>query len=41
MCARAAPTARRQLLVYEGAPHGLFVTHKPRFNDDLAAFVGR
>jgi pimeloyl-ACP methyl ester carboxylesterase len=31
----------RAIVVYEGAPHGLFVTHKARFNEDLAAFVGR
>jgi pimeloyl-ACP methyl ester carboxylesterase len=27
------------LKVYEGAPHGLFVTHIARLNADLAAFV--
>ena len=27
------------LKVYPGAPHGLTVTHKDRFNDDLLAFV--
>lgn len=28
-----------QLKVYEGAPHGLFVTHIDRLNADLLAFV--
>jgi non-heme chloroperoxidase len=28
-----------ELRVYEGAPHGLFVTHMERLNDDLLAFV--
>jgi pimeloyl-ACP methyl ester carboxylesterase len=28
-----------ELRVYEGAPHGLFVTHMERFNNDLLAFV--
>ena len=27
------------LKVYEGAPHGLAVTHKDRLNDDLLAFL--
>jgi non-heme chloroperoxidase len=27
------------LKVYPGAPHGLTVTHKEKFNDDLLAFV--
>jgi pimeloyl-ACP methyl ester carboxylesterase len=27
------------LSVYEGAPHGLFLTHMDRFNRDLLAFV--
>jgi pimeloyl-ACP methyl ester carboxylesterase len=31
------PGAR--LIVYEGAPHGLFVTHRARLNEDLAAFI--
>jgi non-heme chloroperoxidase len=31
------PGAR--LIVYEGAPHGLFVTHADRLNADLAAFI--
>lgn len=28
-----------QLKVYEGAAHGLFITHKERFNRDLLAFI--
>jgi non-heme chloroperoxidase len=28
-----------QLKVYEGAPHGLFITHMERFNRDLLAFI--
>jgi non-heme chloroperoxidase len=28
-----------KLVVYEGAPHGLFVTHIDRLNADLAAFA--
>ena len=28
-----------QLVVYDGAPHGLFVTEKERFNRDLVAFA--
>ena len=31
------PGAR--LIVYEGAPHGLFATHIERLNSDLAAFI--
>ena len=27
------------LKVYPGAPHGLTVTHKDKFNDDLLTFV--
>jgi non-heme chloroperoxidase len=37
------PTAEQipgaQLMVYEGAPHGLFITHKDRLNADLLAFI--
>jgi pimeloyl-ACP methyl ester carboxylesterase len=36
--ARAIPGAR--LLVYEGAPHGLVLTHRDRLGRDLAAFAG-
>lgn len=28
-----------QLKVYEGAPHGLFITHQERLNRDLLAFI--
>jgi non-heme chloroperoxidase len=28
-----------RLTVYEGAPHGLFLTHTDRLNDDIAAFA--
>jgi non-heme chloroperoxidase len=30
---------RSQLRVYEGAPHGLFITHMDRLNKDLLAFI--
>ncbi len=30
---------RGRLSVYEGAPHGLFVTHRDRLNAELAAFI--
>ena len=36
--AELIPGAR--LIVYEGAPHGLFATHVDRLNADLAAFLG-
>ena len=29
-----------ELKLYEGGPHGLFLTHTDRFNRDLAAFAG-
>ena len=35
--ADALPNA--QYLVYDGAPHGLFVTEKDRLNDDLLTFI--
>ena len=35
--AELIPGAR--LMVYEGAPHGLFVTHMTRLNADLLAFA--
>lgn len=35
--ANALPNA--QYLVYDGAPHGLFVTEKNRLNDDLLTFI--
>ena len=37
LTANALPNA--QYLVYDGAPHGLFVTEKDRLNDDLLTFV--
>lgn len=41
LCGR--PTAKEipnsELKVYEGAPHGLFFTHKDRLNDDLLEFA--
>ena len=33
------PAAR--LEIYDGAPHGLFFTHKDKLTADLAAFAGR
>jgi len=37
------PTAKRlrrsEMLVYEGAPHGVFLTHVERLNADLLRFV--
>ncbi len=30
-----------QLLIYDGAPHGLPITHAERFNEDLLAFIGK
>jgi pimeloyl-ACP methyl ester carboxylesterase len=38
LTAKAIPHA--QYIVYEGAPHGLFYTHKDRLNADLIAFIG-
>ncbi|WP_080240740.1 alpha/beta fold hydrolase [Spirosoma rigui] len=38
LTANALPNA--QYLVYDGAPHGLFVTEKDRLNDDLLTFIG-
>jgi non-heme chloroperoxidase len=37
--AAARGIAGSQLLEYEGAPHGLFATHKERLTKDLLAFV--
>jgi pimeloyl-ACP methyl ester carboxylesterase len=37
--ARSIPQAR--LVEYDGAPHGLFVTHKNRLTNDLLAFLTR
>lgn len=35
----AAMIPAAQYLVYEGAPHGLFYTHKERLNQDLLQFI--
>jgi pimeloyl-ACP methyl ester carboxylesterase len=35
----AALIPKAQLRVYEGAPHGLFLTHKDRLNADLVGFI--
>ncbi len=37
--AAAKGIANSTLLEYDGAPHGLFATHKERFTRDLLAFV--
>ena len=37
--APAAGIAGSQLIEYEGAPHGLFVSHKQRLAKDLLAFL--
>ena len=37
--ARGIPQAK--LIEYDGAPHGLFVTHKDRLTSDLLAFLGQ
>jgi non-heme chloroperoxidase len=35
----AAQIPGAELKIYEGAPHGLFLTHKDRLNADLLAFI--
>ncbi len=35
----AALIPKAQLRVYEGAPHGIFLTHKDRLNADLIGFI--
>ena len=35
----AALVPDAKLIVYEGAPHGLFVTHAERLTADLPAFM--
>jgi pimeloyl-ACP methyl ester carboxylesterase len=35
----AAALANSELRVYEGAPHGLFMTHRERLNADLLDFI--
>ena len=39
--AAQAGIAQSLLVEYEGAPHGLFATHKDRLSEDLLAFVRR
>ena len=34
-----AAIAGCRIEVYEGAPHGLFITDRERFNDDLLRFI--
>ena len=35
--AETVPSSR--LVVYEGAPHGLFITHREQLSNDLLAFL--
>jgi len=35
----AAALAKSELRIYEGAPHGLFITHRERLNADLLDFI--
>jgi len=35
----AALIPKAQFMVYEGAPHGIFLTHKDRLNADLLGFI--
>src|SRR5262249_49017824 len=35
----AAMIPGARLVVYEGAPHGLYFTHRRRLNEDIAAFA--
>ena len=37
--AAAAGIKQSKLIEYEGAPHGLFATHKDQFTKDLLAFL--
>ncbi len=39
--AAARGIANSQLIEYDGAPHGLFATHKERLTQDLLRFVGK
>jgi pimeloyl-ACP methyl ester carboxylesterase len=36
---KLVPNSR--LVVYENAPHGLYMTHRERLNHDLLAFIDR
>ena len=38
-CRTAAAIAGSRVEAYEGAPHGLFITDRERFNDDLLRFI--
>jgi non-heme chloroperoxidase len=40
-CKAAALIPNARLSIYENAPHGLYLTHSHRLNEDLLAFVGR
>jgi len=35
----AEEIADNEFIVYQGAPHGLFITHKDRLNDDMIRFM--
>jgi pimeloyl-ACP methyl ester carboxylesterase len=35
----ASAIKNSRFIVYEGAPHGLFYTHRQRLNGDLIAFI--
>jgi non-heme chloroperoxidase len=37
----AAALANSELRIYEGAPHGLFMTHRERLNADLLDFIAQ
>ncbi|MBC7618929.1 MAG: alpha/beta hydrolase, partial [Candidatus Saccharibacteria bacterium] len=39
--AAARGIAQSTLIEYDGAPHGLFATHKDRLTADLLDFIGR
>ncbi len=39
--AAARGIAQAKLIEYDGAPHGLFITHKERLTSDLLAFLGQ
>ncbi len=37
---REVDAATATFKIYEGAPHGLFLTHKQRLNADILQFIG-
>ncbi len=39
--AAAKGIANSELVEYDGAPHGLFATHKEQLTSDLLAFLSR